>query len=115
MHPIMLLTLSLGLATATMDRRVLREARAVADVARLEVSAIAEHDGPTTWVTAKITPSPTSGIATIPGAYVTRGKLHVPEGAHMVVRHHGTFDALQTLAGDEVGESWSYEWPPAPP
>jgi len=89
---------------------VVYEARAVYDTASLRLSDYAAHGG-TDWVVAVVTPTPGSGSATVPGAYIEAetGKFHAPPGASAVLVKQGTWQAL--AVGDPgTPRQASYAW-----
>ena len=74
---------------------LLHDARAVHDLASIRFKDF-EVDGILFWVVAIITPAPTSGSATIPGAHINSdsGKLIAPPASQTVVVKKGTWKVL---------------------
>lgn len=90
--------------------KVLHDARAVHDMATLDLSGLVQH-GTAQWVVARIVPASQSGFATIPGANIRAdtGQFVNPGNASPVLMKQGHWEVLAS-SGVQEPPSGTYSW-----
>lgn len=91
------------------EQQVLHDARAVHDLATFPVLDYRLPDGSPDWILARIAPSPQSGAATIPGAYLRDGKLVSPANTPTVIMKIGAWTRLAS-GGPNTHDGGVYSW-----
>src|SRR6266699_2614025 len=90
---------------------LIHDARAVYDTASLRFGDFIVEGRPA-WVVAIVIPGPTSGSATVPGAYINAetGQFVTPGNAQTVLVKEGKWRALAASQGSAQYGEGAYSW-----
>lgn len=96
--------------TQQIEHKLVHDARAVRDTAHLFFPKFIEGGEPD-WVLATVTPDPTSGSATVPGAHINAetGEFVAPENATTVVIKKGSWQKASSANPDHP-DSEKFSW-----